>query len=432
LFAPFAFPSLLQVSTSRYWFNYRHNSNALAVYHTVRALGIPDSNILLMLPDSYACNPRNVEPAQGFVQVEEHRRENLAGEGIEVDYRGSEVTVPTFMRLLTGRHESAGTPRSKRLLSDADSNVLIYLTGHGGNNFLKFQDNEELNAQDVRDALQQMWVQKRYKSMLFMLDTCQAGTLFRELNSEDTPNVVTIGSSQLGQSSYSYQNDMALGVSLADRFTYFTLEFFERNGMGAQGSTLMKKSKKGSGAARPAGKGQGLQSKKTLLDLFSTYSFAMLNSEVEVRTDLLSPSIVAPSSLVLPQRSAQHGSIPRDWLKLAALPLTDFFGAVTHVQATNRAYQLREASTAEEQHQLAETYLSHEESGQHSSPNVTAQTAAVTSFLVLLRSPLPVAFSATREFWILLIGGAAVLLVSSLALDGAAVGKSQSKPVDHE
>jgi len=31
-------------------------------------------------------------------------------------------------------------PRSKRLLSDARSNVLVYMTGHGGDEFLKFQD----------------------------------------------------------------------------------------------------------------------------------------------------------------------------------------------------------------------------------------------------------------------------------------------------
>ncbi len=42
-----------------------------------------------------------------------------------------------------GRHEAA-VPRSKRLLSDGGSNVLVYLTGHGGDDFLKFQDQEEM------------------------------------------------------------------------------------------------------------------------------------------------------------------------------------------------------------------------------------------------------------------------------------------------
>lgn len=53
-------------------------------------------------------------------------------------------------------------PRSKRLLTDDRSNVFIYMTGHGGNEFLKFQDNEEISAFDIADAVAQMWEKKRY------------------------------------------------------------------------------------------------------------------------------------------------------------------------------------------------------------------------------------------------------------------------------
>ncbi|CAN0301606.1 unnamed protein product, partial [Scytosiphon promiscuus] len=50
------------VCTSRFWFNYRHVANTLSVYHTVRRLGIPDSNIVLMLADDMPCNDRNPLP----------------------------------------------------------------------------------------------------------------------------------------------------------------------------------------------------------------------------------------------------------------------------------------------------------------------------------------------------------------------------------
>jgi hypothetical protein len=52
------------VCTSAYWYNYRHMANTLSLYRTVRRLGIPDSNIILMLADDVACNPRNPYPAQ--------------------------------------------------------------------------------------------------------------------------------------------------------------------------------------------------------------------------------------------------------------------------------------------------------------------------------------------------------------------------------
>lgn len=53
-------------------------------------------------------------------------------------------------------------PRSKRLLTDDHSNIFVYMTGHGGNEFLKFQDNEEISAFDIADAFEQMWQKKRY------------------------------------------------------------------------------------------------------------------------------------------------------------------------------------------------------------------------------------------------------------------------------
>lgn len=52
-------------------------------------------------------------------------------------------------------------PKSKQLLTDERSNILVYLTGHGGDEFLKFQDNEELSAFDLADAFEQMWQKKR-------------------------------------------------------------------------------------------------------------------------------------------------------------------------------------------------------------------------------------------------------------------------------
>ena len=53
---------------------------------------------------------------------------DVYGDDVEVDYRGYEVTVENFVRLLTGRLPES-TPRSKRLLTDAGSNILIYMTG---------------------------------------------------------------------------------------------------------------------------------------------------------------------------------------------------------------------------------------------------------------------------------------------------------------
>ena len=66
----------------------------------MKRLGIPGSNIILMLADDVACNPRNKFP--GCVYHSSGRTLDLYGDNIEVDYRGNEVTVENFLRVLTG------------------------------------------------------------------------------------------------------------------------------------------------------------------------------------------------------------------------------------------------------------------------------------------------------------------------------------------
>ena len=98
---------------------------------------------------------RECRPHSGTVYANADEHINLYGSNVEVDYRGYEVTVANFVRLLTGRLPPA-TPRSKRLLTNDRSNVLVYMTGHGGDGFLKFQDAEEITHVDMADAVAQV------------------------------------------------------------------------------------------------------------------------------------------------------------------------------------------------------------------------------------------------------------------------------------
>lgn len=243
------------VSTSRFWFNYRHLANVLSLYRTVKRLGIPDSQIILMLPDDMACNPRNAFP--GTVYNNADRALDLYGDNIEVDYRGYEVTVENFIRLMTDR-VGEDMPRSKRLMTDERSNILVYMTGHGGNEFLKFQDAEEISAFDLADAFGQMWEKKRYHEMLFMIDTCQANTMYSKFYS---PNILATGSSEIEQSSYSHHADQDVGVAVIDRYTYYNLEFLETQ------------------VTSPT-------SKLTMGDLFDSYDPVKIHSDAGIRYDL--------------------------------------------------------------------------------------------------------------------------------------------------
>lgn len=255
----------------------KHMANVLSMYRTVKRLGIPDSQIILMLSDDVSCNARNAFP--GTVYNNADRALDLYGENIEVDYRGYEVTVENFIRLLTDRWDD-DIPRSKRLLTDDRSNVFIYLTGHGGNEFLKFQDAEEIGAVDIADAFEQMSEKKRYNEILFMIDTCQANTMYSKFYS---PNILAVGSSKLDENSYSHHADLDVGVAVIDRFTYYNLEFLE---------SIDK------------------TSKKTMQDLFDSYNPVDIHSNPGIRSDLFGRN-------------------------LSEVLITDFFGNIQNVEVDN-------------------------------------------------------------------------------------------------
>ncbi|GAB6021987.1 hypothetical protein CHUAL_006143 [Chamberlinius hualienensis] len=270
------------VCTSRFWFNYRHVANVLSMYRSVRRLGIPDSQIILMLADDMACNPRNPRPAAVYNNANENI--NVYGDGVEVDYRGYEVTVENFIRILTGRHNDA-LPRSKRLLTDDRSNILVYMTGHGGDGFLKFQDAEEITNIELADAFEQMWQKQRYNEILFIVDSCQAASMYAHFYS---PNILAVASSLVGEDSLSHHGDPSIGVYVIDRYTYFALEFLER--------------------VTP-------ESPKTMEQFLRVCPRHQCLSTVGVRTDL-------------------YGRRPDK------VPVTDFFGSVRNVELTRHQINL--------------------------------------------------------------------------------------------
>lgn len=243
-------------------------------------MGIDDDRIILLLAEDSSCDSRN--PYAGAVFNNKNRKLNLYGDDIEVDYRGYEVTVENFIRVLTGRHDP-DVPSSKRLMSHSESNILIYMTGHGGDDFLKFQEIEEISSKDIADAIEQMKIKKRYNEILLMIDTCQAATLFDSIYS---PNVISIGSSVKGESSYSHHSDPELGVSVIDRFTFHTLEFFESS---------------------------DIYNRNSLLNLFRTYT---------------------PEKLLSHAQWYKH-NYKKD---LSKVPVTDFFGSIKPISITENKY----------------------------------------------------------------------------------------------
>lgn len=370
------------VSTSRFWFNYRHLANVLSLYRTVKRLGIPDSQIILMLPDDMACNPRNAFP--GTVYSNADRAVDLYGDNIEVDYRGYEVTVENFLRLLTDRLDE-DVPRSKRLGSDSGSNILVYMTGHGGDQFLKFQDSEEIGAWDLADAFGQMWEKKRYHELLFMIDTCQANTMYTNFYS---PNIIATGSSALDQSSYSHHADNDVGVAVIDRWTYYVLEFLETQVTSAN-------------------------SKLNLGDLFDSYDESKIHSQPGVRWDLF-------------PGGEQEGRLRT---------VVDFFGNVQNVEVEN-ANATDPGSLQEDLAEIArlvEKWRTHDQqyltsrsdaSNQSSSEPPNADSRTVTSYLPQRKNDGPTKMAEENPWGKRFVGASVIGACAAAWFAGSVLGRT--------
>lgn len=82
-----------------------------------------------------------------------------------------QVNVEVFHKLLEGKADELHIPKSVQLHSTYKSDIFIYMTGHGGDEFLKFRDKEELEANELALIFDKMHENKRYNRILFMVDT---------------------------------------------------------------------------------------------------------------------------------------------------------------------------------------------------------------------------------------------------------------------
>jgi len=184
-----------------------------------------DDRIMVMQASDAASDVRNSHPEDVVAgQIGAALPQQLSHLDIDIDYHGLDVTAASFAQVMTGRHDR-GTPARRRMDSDEASNILLYMTGHGGDGFLKFHDVEEMGAEDVARIINDMAVRRRYKEMLVFIDTCQAETIFELITA---PRVTVVSSSQRGENSYASSTNSSIGVPPSDRFTLSIVHYLSR------------------------------------------------------------------------------------------------------------------------------------------------------------------------------------------------------------
>lgn len=193
------------------WYNYRHQADLLYVYNTLKKNHYTDDEIILIMRDDIAFNPRN--PYQGIIKVSPDG-ENLYHD-VVIDYRADTLSTKDIEDILLGNKSE----RLSTVLESTDSdNVLLYWTGHGTNKSFKWlETGERFTDEQMGATVRKMYENKRYQSMLICAEPCYSGSVIKAI--EGTPLVLGLTAASDSESSYADNFSSELGVWMCDRFT---------------------------------------------------------------------------------------------------------------------------------------------------------------------------------------------------------------------
>lgn len=210
----------LLVAASSGWDNYRHQADVLAQYQLLRANGMADKRIILVLADDLAEDAANPNP--GVLRYESggpnmHRR-------VRVDYRLSEVDALGIMSILKG-------DESRRFPDVIDAsrrdNVYVFIAGHGNAEGVHMglqqavpppgDDSSVIDPVTLGRTIDEMSRDGGYRRLLIAVEACQAGVLGEHI---DAPGALLITGAGPDENSLSANYDPEAKAWLADEFAF--------------------------------------------------------------------------------------------------------------------------------------------------------------------------------------------------------------------
>ncbi|MCA9689240.1 MAG: C13 family peptidase [Nannocystaceae bacterium] len=157
--------------------NYRHQADALQQYQLLRARGVPDDHIILIVADDLALDDDN--DLLGVIRNSPGGEDVYAG--AEIDYRLG-LGAAELERILVGE-VTATTPVV--LSPSASSDVYIYLAGHGGTAGIPIGavtaaeglagGDEVFTPSTLRASLCALAQEQRFRRAVVVIESCYAG-----------------------------------------------------------------------------------------------------------------------------------------------------------------------------------------------------------------------------------------------------------------
>lgn len=201
----------LLVAGSSGWVNYRHQADVLNMYQILRSQGYDDSHIVLIVEDDIAMNESN--PNTGVIQV------RIGGsnvyENIKIDYHTSQLQPEDIKRILCGE-------KSERLPevigADADDNVLVFWSGHGGYGQFNWLDKRSgFTTNLAKETFRSAHDGGHFRKMLWLIETCYSGSVAEAC--EGIPGILCFTAANSNETSKADIYNTDLGVWMSNRFT---------------------------------------------------------------------------------------------------------------------------------------------------------------------------------------------------------------------
>ncbi|VVC37944.1 Peptidase C13, legumain [Cinara cedri] len=161
---------------------YRHQADVCHAYQIVKANGIPEENIILMMVDDMAYNPKNPTPG---VMINRPNGTNVY-EGVVVDYKGADVNSTNFLNIITGNKSAMKSIGSGKVVEGGrHDTIFINFVDHGTTGLVAFP-NDFLYADQLNDAFNTMYANKSYRKMLLYIEACESGSMFDGILNDET------------------------------------------------------------------------------------------------------------------------------------------------------------------------------------------------------------------------------------------------------
>ncbi|KAH0465386.1 hypothetical protein IEQ34_005489 [Dendrobium chrysotoxum] len=170
--------------------NYRHQADVCHAYQILRKGGLKEENIVVFMFDDLANNRLNPRP--GIIINHPHGQDVYAG--VPKDYTGKQVTVKNLYAVLLGNKSALDGGSGKVVDSKPNDRIFIYYSDHGGPGVLGMPNLPYLYAEDFISLLQNKYESNSYKEMVIYVESCESGSMFEGMMSEDLKIYVTTAS----------------------------------------------------------------------------------------------------------------------------------------------------------------------------------------------------------------------------------------------